>query len=142
MLGQDGKIIFLKYGNFMRRVPLDHIVPANECHDDDVKETVAPDDEENADRLADDDFGNMEEIVKKDREIERLKKMNEEQESKIKQMEDKVKNAPKLEPVLKPSVGNLPNLHQKIQFQEFGKKTLVIGKVKTKKIRIPSIEIS
>ena len=66
VLGQDGKVIFLKNGNFIRRVHLDLIVPAKECHDDDVKETVSPDDEENADRLADDDFGNMEVIVKKD----------------------------------------------------------------------------
>ena len=111
---------------------MDHIVPAKECHDDDVKETVSPDDEENADRLADDDFGNMEVIVKKDREIESLKKLNKEQENKIKQMEDKAKNASKPGPVLESSEANLPNLHQKIQFQEVGKKKLIIGKVKNK----------
>jgi hypothetical protein len=74
VLGQDGKVIFLKYRNFMRRVPLDHIVPAKECHDDNVKETVSNDGEVNADRLAYEDFGNMEVIVKKDREIDKLNK--------------------------------------------------------------------
>ena len=63
VLGQDGKVIFLKYGNFMRRVPLDHIVPAEECHDDEDKDNISPDDMENADRLEDDDFENVEVLV-------------------------------------------------------------------------------
>ena len=129
VLGQDGKIIFLKYGNFMRRVPLDHIIPANECHDDDVNETVSPDDVENADRLADDDFENMEVIAKKDKEIDTLKKINAEQENKIKQMEDLAKQP---HPVLESSEAKLPNLHQRIQFQEAGKKKSITGRVKQK----------
>ena len=38
----------------------------------------------------------------------------------------------KPDPVLESSEANLPNLHQKIQIQEVGKKKLIIGKVKNK----------
>ena len=30
VLGQDGKVLFVKYGNFIRRVPLDFVVSASE----------------------------------------------------------------------------------------------------------------
>ena len=33
VLGKDGKVLFIKYRNFLRRVPLDHIIPADEYHD-------------------------------------------------------------------------------------------------------------
>ena len=29
VLGKDGKVLFIRYGNFIRRVPLDHIAPAD-----------------------------------------------------------------------------------------------------------------
>ena len=32
VLGQDGKLLFLRYGNFIRRVPLDRIIPADQCN--------------------------------------------------------------------------------------------------------------
>ena len=32
-LGQDGKVLFIKYANFIRRVPLDYIIPAEEYND-------------------------------------------------------------------------------------------------------------
>ena len=83
VLGQDGKVVFLRYGNFIRRVPLDHIVPATECHDADEKDEISPDDKENDKRLNDDDFDNVEIVVEKDREIENLRKMNDEQGSEI-----------------------------------------------------------
>ena len=38
--GQDGKILFLRYGNFIRRVPLDHIIPAEEYNNDADEELI------------------------------------------------------------------------------------------------------
>jgi hypothetical protein len=57
-------------------------------------------------------------------------------------MDDKVKNASKPDLVFESSEENLPNLHQKIQFQEVGKKKLIIGKVKNKVKRTLSKEMS
>ena len=38
----------------MERLPLDHIVPADECHDAEEETETAPDDAENDERLEDD----------------------------------------------------------------------------------------
>ena len=54
-LGQDGKVLFIKYANFIRRVPLDHIIPADE-YDDTNEEEVNKGDEDNTERLNDDKF--------------------------------------------------------------------------------------
>ena len=71
---QRRKVVFIKNGNFIRRLPLDHTVPADECHDADEKTEAAPDDAENDEQVDDDAFESVEVIVEKDREIEQLKK--------------------------------------------------------------------
>ena len=52
-----GIIIFLKYGNFIRRVPLERVAPAEEHSDE--KQDVSKEDEENQERLIDDKFENV-----------------------------------------------------------------------------------
>ena len=105
---------------------MDHIVPANECHDDKEDTEPSPDDVQNSERLADDNF-NMEILIEKDKEIETLKKLNEEQEKAIKHLTSKSK-----ESIMENTAVNLPNLHQEIHFQEAGKQDFVLGKVKNK----------
>ena len=72
-LGQDGKLLFIKYANFIRRVPLDPIIPADE-YDDTNEEEVNKEDEDNTERLNDDKFESEEMILKKYKEIEELTK--------------------------------------------------------------------
>ena len=72
-LGQDGKVLFLKSANFIKRVPLDHILPADE-YDDSNEEEVNKEDEDNTERLNDDKFESEEMILKKYKEIEELTK--------------------------------------------------------------------
>ena len=86
VVGQDGKVLFIKYANFVRRVPLDHIIPADE-YNDGIEEEVNQEDVENAKRLDDDKFENVEIIVQKDREIEQMRKAIEEKENIMKEME-------------------------------------------------------
>ena len=38
VLGQQGKVLFIKYGNFIRRVALDDVVPADGYYDDETDE--------------------------------------------------------------------------------------------------------
>ena len=121
VLGQDGKVLFIKYGNFIRRVPLDHVVPAEKHHDlSDVE--VDEQDIKNSDRLKDDDFSEVDVIVQKDKEIIELKRTNMEKDKKI----DMLENHSIIKPVLK-----IPKLYQKIGFQMVGKENLqhLCGKV-------------
>ena len=73
VLGQDGKVLFVRYGNFIRRVPLDHVVPANEYAGND-DEDVDQNDLKNHERMQDDNFDNVEIVAQKNAEIENLKK--------------------------------------------------------------------
>ena len=74
VVAQDGKVLFIKYGNFLRRVPLDFIVPAEQHADEDCDE-VDPEDVKNCERLLDDDFKDLEIIAQKNAEIKDLKKV-------------------------------------------------------------------
>ena len=79
VLGKDGKVLFVKYGNFMRRIPIDRVVPAEryqETSDDDAGET----DVEHKERMEDDSFDNLEIIAQKEDEIDQIKKANSEQQ--------------------------------------------------------------
>ena len=73
VLGQDGNLLFLSYRNFIRRVPLDHIIPAHDLQNEPEAE-IDKNDMESSDRLLDDDFKDVEQLVKKQREIEELRK--------------------------------------------------------------------
>ena len=125
VLGQDGKVVFIRYGNFIRRLPLDHIVPADTCHDVEEEAKAAPDDLENDERMDDDDFQSVDIVAEKDRVIEQLKKANHEQEKAIEGLKLKIQDGydPKLPPI------RLPNLHQMICFQEAGKRNSSWGKL-------------
>ena len=74
VVAQDGKVLFIKYGNFLRRVPLDFVVPA-EQHADEECDEVDPEDVKNCERLLDDDFKDLEIIAQKNAEIKDLKKV-------------------------------------------------------------------
>lgn len=140
VLGQDGKILFIKYGNFIRRVPVDRVIPAD-AYIDSAHEEIEKEDVENRERLEDDEFRNVEIVALKDKEIEELKKSKEITRNKMKELEDKLST---LEEQLSSQQANissttpqtnvkeilLPNLYQKITFQEVGEieKTLK-GKV-------------
>ena len=91
VLGKDGKVLFIKYANFIRRVPLDRIIPADVLHEPEEEEP-SPDDVENFDRLQDDEFENVEIVAQKDLEINQLVKTNEEQKELIKELENKIAN--------------------------------------------------
>ena len=131
VLGQDGKVLFVKYANFIRRVPLDRIIPAEESHDASDEE---PDqqDVDNKERLQDDDFENVEIVTKKDKEIDALKKANQEQIKQITELKDKVfsYSNQNISPP-KPALKILPKLYQRIRFQMAGENNekLVEGKV-------------
>ena len=75
ILGQDGKILFIRYGNFIRRVPLDCTIPADE-YQEETEDDIDPDDIKHDDRLQDDAFQNVEVVAIKDKEIEKLQKSN------------------------------------------------------------------
>ena len=89
VLGQDGKVLFIKYANYIRRVPLDRVVPADEYVDNDGAD-VDQDDVKNHERMHDDSFDNEEIVAQKDIELENLKKMNHEQPGRITELERKV----------------------------------------------------
>ena len=139
VLGQDGKVIFIKYGNFIRRVPLDRIVPADEYVEDD-EVNIDAHDVENDDRMEDDNFENVEVVAKKDMEIERLKKTNKEQLERITEMErepnrnkDLNEGSSRMENVSeKKKVLELPKSFKKIRFRVVGDKSWIHGKVLTK----------
>ena len=86
MLGQDGKVLFIKYGNFIRRVPLDLVIPADEYHDTEMDE-IDKQDVENRERMEDDDFKNVDVVTQKDKEIDQLKKSKLEQDKRIADLE-------------------------------------------------------
>ena len=59
-------MIFIKYANFIRRVPLDHVIPADEYNDTEEEEPNK-EDEENSTRLDDDRFENVDIVVQKEK---------------------------------------------------------------------------
>jgi hypothetical protein len=62
-LVQDGKLLFLRYDNFIRRGPLDHLIPAHNFQNV-PEEEIDENDMENNERLLDDDFKDVEKLVK------------------------------------------------------------------------------
>ena len=110
VLGMDGKVLFVKYGNFIRRVPIDHVVPADKHYETPDNE-VDEDDIKNTHRLKDDDFTEVDALVKKDREIHELKKINEEKDRRIEMLEKSEKTNHQV---------TLPKLFQKICFRQAG----------------------
>ena len=111
VLGQDRKILFIKYGNFIRRVPIDVVVPADKRYDTSDVE-VDEKDIENDDRLEDDQFAEVEVISKKDNEIQDLKEKNVEKDKVIERLEKEANS--KVAPV------RFPNLYQHIVFRKAG----------------------
>ena len=105
VLGQDGKVLFIKYGNFIRRVPVDHVVPADKYYETSDVE-IDRNDIKNNDRLNDDEFTEFKSLVKKYKEIQELKRINSE----------KVKRIELLERLSNPSTLDIPKLYQKIAF--------------------------
>ena len=75
----DGKVVFVKYVNFIRRIPIDCIFPA-ESYQDTSEEEADPDDVDNCERLADDEFSNVELLAQNDKKIEMLNQKIQEQE--------------------------------------------------------------
>ena len=133
VLGQDGKVLFVKYGNFLRRVTLDRVIPAG-GYNNDAPEEVDKNDEVNKDRLLDDDFENVDIVVEKDKEIEQLKKQNAENVKHISELVKKAVDNAKLQQKAthkKPPIA-LPKLHHKIKFRLAGKDDFHFGKVMNK----------
>ena len=128
VLGMDGKVLFVKYGNFIRRVPVDRVVPAEQYYDT-PEDEADPDDKENDERLHDDEFKNLEVITKQKKEIEQLNKINKEQERMIEEVSNKSNNTKSDDSTEKSIEKNLPNLYQKIRFQEAGNDVFLDGKV-------------
>ena len=118
--------MFIRYGNFIRRVPLDNIAPADE-HPDTSEQEVDQDDVNNDERLKDDNFENVEIVVQKDKEIEHLKKTNQEQEKQISELKNMA--LIKQEPTKPCQSSLLPNLYQQIMFQVEGTDESFKGKV-------------
>ena len=106
----DGKVLFVRYGNFIRRVPVDRVVPAEE-YKAEPEEQADPDDVANAERLEDDDFKDMELLAIKDKEIEMLKQCNQEQQNKLEEMLNKSKTVESNENIVHKA---LPTIYQKI----------------------------
>lgn len=125
VLGKDGKVVFIRYGNFIRRVPLDRIVPAEE-HPDLEEVELDQDDINNDERLEDDSFENVDIIVKKDKEIEQLKNKMKELETEIKK---KHSSQTKIQKQTKPIDVLLPNMFKMISFQVDGNDEVITGKV-------------
>ena len=120
----DGKVVFVKYGNFIRRIPIDRIIPA-ESYQDTSTEEADPDDIDNSERLADDEFTNVELLAQKDKEIENLKKKIQEKEKMVADISNKMK----LDNIKDLKVPKLPKNYQKICFKVAGNPTLLRGKV-------------
>ena len=134
VLGQDGKVVFLRYGNFIRRVPLDRIIPGDEQQMYEEDE-IDKNDIENKERLLDDDFEEVKIVAKKEKEIEELRKQNLQQEKKIEAFENKIKTmeAKHQKPKKLNNVPvRLPNMWQHILFKQDGNNDSRQGKVMTK----------
>ena len=121
----DGKILFVKYGNFIRRVPVDRVIPA-EQYKEVSEDEVDPDDVDNFERLEDDEFKGIELLAMKDKEIEMLKQMNKDKEKQMEEILSKLKTVPLQQKTVKKS---LPKNYQKIQFQMDGDSRLMKGKL-------------
>ena len=132
VLAQDGKVLFIRYVNFLRRIPVEHVVPAEKHLEDDERveeeqNDPAPDDVENHERLLDDSFENLETVVQKQREIESLKKSIEEKETIIRNLEQQastVENQKHIDENV-----DLHNIWKKIKFKMFGEDQIFVGKV-------------
>ena len=152
VLGQDGKVVFIKYGNFIRRVPLDRIVPAQEYIDDENTD-VDQEDVNNHERMQDDVFDNVDVVAQKDIEIETLKKRNDEYLARIEELEKNGELSNGMESITVDSSNgienqvnkatkkmkkdnrkglSLPNKFKKIQFKMVGNDNWMYGKVLTK----------
>lgn len=118
-------MIFLKYASFIRRVPLEHVIPADEYNNE--EEETNQEDEENSRRLDDDKFDNVEIVVKKEKEIEELTKSLDDKAKIIEKLEQKISQNEKLNK--KPEILNFPNHHQSITFKEKGNDDVLCGKV-------------
>ena len=114
-LGSRWKSSFYKVCKFHQKNPIDFIIPAEEYNDTNEEE-VNQEDADNDERLDDDKFDNVEMIVKKDRELEELRKAAIKQEQVIKELELKISE--KRKPTKDSSNINLPNLYQTIDFTE------------------------
>ena len=126
VVGQDGKVIFIKYAGFIRRVPLDHVIPADEYNDAEEEEP-SKEDEENSRRLDDDKFENVEILVEKEKEIEQLQKSVEDQAKVIKSLENKISENQKS--INQPKSINLPNRYQSVRFKQSKTGKIIHGKV-------------
>ena len=131
VLAQDGKVLFIRYGNFLRRIPVEHVVPAEKHLEDDeiVEEETndpAPDDVENHERLLDDSFENIEIVVQKEREIESLKKSIEEKDTIIRNLEQKALTGENLNQI--DENVDLPNIWKKIKFKLVEEDQILVGK--------------
>ena len=87
-LCMDKKVLFIRYGNFIRRVPIGRVVPA-EVYEETPEVEADPDDKENSEKSQDGEFENVEIIAKKDKKIELLKEINSKQEQKIAELSAK-----------------------------------------------------
>ena len=124
------KLVFLRYGNFIRRVTLDRIIPADQCHNME-EDDIDHNDVENSDRLLDDDFNEVEIVAEKKKEIEKLQQQNKDQADRIKELEEKT-SVPDKRRNNQTSSCILPKQFQKISFKVDGKDEPMCGKVMTK----------
>ena len=120
----DGKVVFVKYVNFIRRIPIDCIFPA-ESYQDTSEEEADPDDVDNSERLEDDEFSNVELVAQKEKEIEKLNQKIQEQEKLVAD----ISNEMKLDNKKDSKSPILPKNYQKIRFKVAGYPTLLKGKV-------------
>ena len=128
VVGQDGKVLFIKYANFIRRVPLDHIIPADEYKDEEEEvDENNQEDAENSNRLDDDKFENMDVVIQKDKEIDILKNSLNDKETVIKNLENKLSETRTSTDSIKKV--NLPNKLQTIVFMESKTENMLRGKV-------------
>ena len=120
-MGKDGKVLFIKYANFIRRVPLDRIIPADVQHEPEEEEP-SPDDVDNFDRLQDDEFENVEIVAQKDLQIKQLMKTYQEQTEIIKELENNIshKKSTIAEDEVKEKKNILPKMWQRITFKVAG----------------------
>ena len=78
----------------MRRIPIDHVIPAEQYHEVSGEEGDQ-EDIENSDRLQDDSFDNLDIVAQKEKEIEHLKEKYEEQEKVIVELTKNATKEPK-----------------------------------------------
>ena len=107
---------------------LDRIVPAEE-HPDSQEEELDQEDINNDERLEDDNFESVDIIVKKDKEIEQLKKKLKEMEKEMDNVQKKDSSQTKVRKQTKRMDLLLPNMFKMISFQVDGNDEVITGKV-------------